>query len=393
MNPKLHRLLIVAIGTLFAPVNSVGLAAPPKLPHGSPESVGMDAERLAEIDTVIAEALRDKKMPGCVVLVARRGVVVWLKAYGNRRVEPMAEPMTTDTVFDMASITKPTATATSIMLLVEQGKLSLQDTAAKHWPEFAVHGKHAITIEQLLTHQSGLLADNSLKDYADGPHAAMDKVANLQLQAAPGTKFIYSDVGYIVLAEIVRRISGQDVHAFTQQHVFGPLAMTETTYLPPDQLKARAAPTEKRNDQWMQGEVHDPRAYELGGVAGHAGLFSTAENMAVYGQMLLRWGTYANVQVMQRSTIEEMIKPRTVPGGGRRALGWDIKTGYSSNRGEGFSGRAFGHGGFTGTTFWVDPELELCVIFLSNRLHPNGLGAVNPLAGRIGGIAAKAIAE
>ena len=353
----------------------------------------MSSAKLQELDAVVAEGLREEKMPGCVLLVARRGTIVWLKAYGNRSVEPEVTPMTTDTVFDMASITKPVATATSVMLLVEQGKLRLEDPAAKHWPEFGANGKDAITIEQLLTHQSGLLADNSLNDYEENPQTALQKIAALKLQAPPETKFIYSDVGYIVLAEIVRRVSGKDVHAFSQEHIFQPLGMSETMYLPPEELKTRAAPTEKRDGQWMRGEVHDPRAYELGGVAGHAGLFSTAADMAVYGQMLLGGGTYAGTKVMERSTVESMITARTVPGGGRRALGWDVKTGYSSNRGSNFSDQAFGHGGFTGTTFWVDPKSQLCVIFLSNRLHPDGKGAVNPLAGRLGTIAAEAIMD
>jgi CubicO group peptidase (beta-lactamase class C family) len=166
--------------------------------------------------------------------------------------------------------------------------------------------------------------------------------------------------------------------------------MLETGYLPADALRRRAAPTEMREDRWMQGEVHDPRAYKLGGIAGHAGLFSTAEDLAVFAQMLLNRGAYAGVRVLQPETIDLMTGAREVPGG-LRALGWDVRTRYSSNRGENFSPRAFGHGGFTGTTLWIDPELDLCVLFLSNRVHPNGKGLVNPLAGKIGTIAAEAV--
>ena len=367
------------------------LAAPPKLPQARPEQVGMSAARLAGIDEIVAEGLEAKKMPGCVVLVARQGKVVFFKAYGNRRVEPSTEAMTTDTVFDMASITKPVATATSILLLVEQGKLGLDDRVVEHWPEFGQHGKEAITVRQLLIHQGGLIPDNALGDYADGPEKSLANICGLELQSPPGTKFAYTDVGFIVLGELVRRLTGQDVHSFSQQHIFGPLGMSETGYLPADDLKTRAAPTEQRDDQWIQGEVHDPRAHKLGGVAGHAGLFSTAEDLAVYAQMMHGRGQYAGVRVMKPETVALMTESHPVSSG-RRALGWDMRTGYSSNRGEGFSDRAFGHGGFTGTVLWIDPELELSVIFLSNRVHPNGKGAINPLAGKIGTLVASAIA-
>src|SRR5687767_6561926 len=200
-------------------------AAPPKLSRATPEDVGMSPAKLAEIDSLVEEGLAQQRMPGCVVLVARQGKIVLLKAYGQKALKPEPRPMTTDTVFDMASITKPVATATSVMLLIEQGKLGLDDTAANHWPEFGKHGKERITIRQLLTHQGGLIADNSLADYQDGPEWAMERICELELKSEPGTKFTYSDVSMIVLAELVRRISGQDVHAFSQQHVFAPLGM------------------------------------------------------------------------------------------------------------------------------------------------------------------------
>jgi uncharacterized protein YbbC (DUF1343 family) len=329
-------------------------------------------------------------MPGCVVLIARRGRIAFLKAYGNKRVGPEPVAMTTDTVFDMASITKPVATATSVMILLEQRKLRLDDPVARHVSEFGQNGKDQITIFQLLTHQGGLTPDNSLADYADGPEKAWERIFALGLREPPGTKFIYTDVGYIMLAEVVRRISGQNVHEFSQANIFRPLGMTETGYLPDEPLRRRAAPTEKRNDAWMQGEVHDPRAYALGGVAGHAGLFSTAEDLAVYAQMMLDGGHYAGVRVLEEPTFRKMTAAYPVSSG-LRGLGWDKKSGYSSNRGEPFSPLAFGHGGFTGTVMWIDPGLDLVVIFLSNRVHPDGKGAVNPLAGRIGTIAAEAI--
>ena len=385
---KISTMLLAVIALAqcgpIAPANAAGL------PHADPDDVGLDAEKLSQIDQIVAEGLEAKKMPGCVVLIARRGHVAFLKAYGNKRVPPDPVPMTTDTVFDMASITKPVATATSIMILAERGLLTLDDPVAQHVPEFAQNGKADVTIRQLLIHQGGLIPDNSLADYKDGPKVAWEKIFALGLKEPPGTKFMYTDVGFIMLAEIVRRTSGLSVNEFSRENIFGPLGMTETGYLPGKELRRRAAPTERRNDRWMQGVVHDPRSYRLGCVAGHAGLFSTAEDLAVYAQMMLNRGHYAGAKVLSPEIVAKMTAPNKVSSG-LRGLGWDIKTGYSSNRGENFTAKAFGHGGFTGTTLWIDPGLDLAVIFLSNRVHPNGKGSVNKLAGRIGTVAAAAI--
>jgi uncharacterized protein YbbC (DUF1343 family) len=371
---------------------SAAVAAPPKLPAAAPADVGLDAAQLAQIDEVVAEGLRKGQMPGCVVLIARHGKIAWLKPYGHRQLKPDRVPMTVDTVFDLASLTKPIATATSVMLLAEQGRLQLDRPAAEYLPAFGSHGKDRITILQLLTHQAGLIPDNSLRDYADGPDQAWQRVFALKPSNPAGEKFIYSDVGFLVLGELVRQSSGQDVHAFSRRAIFAPLGMTETGFLPEEPLRRRAAPTELRDGRWMQGEVHDPRAFALGGVAGHAGLFATAADLAVYAQMLLGGGQYAGVRVLAEATVQRMTQAHAVSSG-FRGLGWDMHTAYSSNRGQAFSGRAFGHGGFTGTALWIDPELDLFVMFLSNRLHPDGKGSVNPLAGKIGTIAATAVCD
>ena len=363
-----------------------------ELPHAEPQAVGMDAAKLAAIDGAVQEALDAGKMPGCVVLIARHGKTALVKAYGYRSLEPTKTPMTVDTVFDLASLTKPIATATSVMLLVEQGKLSIDEPVAKYLPEFAQSGKEAITVRQLLTHQGGLIADNRIEDFADGPEVAMARIMALQPCATPGDSFIYSDVGFIVLGELVRRVAGQPLDRFAEEQIFKPLGLRETGFLPREELRARAAPTEKRDGRWMQGEVHDPRAYALGGVAGHAGLFSTANELAVYAQLLLGRGEFDGVRILRPQTVAEMTRPQPVKRG-QRALGWDVRSPFSSNRGSGLSDRAFGHGGFTGTAIWIDPALDLTVIFLSNRVHPDGKGLVNPLAGRIGTIAAAAIAK
>jgi uncharacterized protein YbbC (DUF1343 family) len=362
------------------------------LPHAAPESVGMDGQHLERIDALVADGLAEKKMPGCVVCIGRQGKIVLLKAYGNRQIEPQLLPMTTDTVFDMASITKPVATATSIMLLVERGQLKLSDKVAALIPEFAAQEKGEITIGDLLLHKSGLIADNPLADYEHGPEEALRRIYALKLQTPPGNRFIYSDVNFILLGEIVRRVSGQNLHEFSQANIFKPLGMSETGFLPGEALRARAAPTEKRGEVWIQGQVHDPRAHKLGGIAGHAGLFATASDLAVYAQMMVDDGQYRGIRILSPRTVAVMTQGYRVPGG-LRGLGWDKRTGYSINRGELLSDSAFGHGGFTGTVLWIDPELELFVIFLSNRLHPDGKGLVNPLAGRIGSVAAAAIRD
>lgn len=365
-------------------------AAPPKLPVAAPEAVGMNTQTLTAIDGEVEQEIAANRLPGAVVMIGRDGRIAFFKAYGNKQLEPEKVPMTTDTVFDMASITKPVATATSVILLVEQGKLRIADRVAQHIPEFAQNGKELITVRQLLIHQSGLIADNALADYADGPERALERVLALRPQNEPGTKFTYSDMNFVVLGELVKRLSGKNVHEFSREQIFAPLGMTETGYLPPEELRARAAPTEQRDGHWMRGEVHDPRAFRLGGIAGHAGLFSTATDLAVYAQMMLERGSYASVRILKPSTVDLMT--RGVPvSSGQRALGWDMRTRFSINKGTTMSSAAYGHGGFTGTGLWIDPQLDLFVIFLSNRVHPNGKGLVNPLIGRIGTIAANAI--
>tara|TARA_R110002124_G_scaffold74399_6_gene199791 strand:+ start:934 stop:3279 length:2346 start_codon:yes stop_codon:yes gene_type:complete len=388
-----NYLWILITVLLFVCCGHRGQAAnPAHLPFASPESAGMDAGRLALIDFVVQRGLERDSMPGAVVLVGYQGKVVFLKAYGDRQVQPEKVAMTTDTVFDMASLTKPVATATSIMQLIEQGKVQLSDPVAKYIPEFAVNGKQDITVYQLLTHQGGLIPDNSIKDYQDGPEKAMQRIYDLKLYYEPGTRFAYTDVGFILLGDIVKRVTGQSVHEYSQKHIYQPLGMTETGYLPAAELRQRAATTQQREGRWMQGEVHDPRAYKLDGIAGHAGLFSTAEDLAIYAQALLNQGRSGKKQVLKPETVDLMTRGYQVVDI-KRGLGWDVLSGYSSNRGDLFSNQAFGHGGFTGTALWIDPAQDLFVIFLSNRVHPDGKGSINSLAGRIGTIAAAAISS
>ena len=278
-------------------------AAPDKssrLPDARPAEVGMNPVRLALIDAAATAAIEEGKIPGAVVLIVRQGKVVFRKAYGQRQTKPSTEAMTTDTVFDLASLTKPLATATAILLLVEQGKLRLGDLVAEYLPDFGKHGKGKITVEQLLLHTSGLIADNPVADYEGGRKKAFEKICDLRLAADPGERFRYSDVGFIVLGELVEKLGGTALDAFTAKNIFVPLGMHNTTFTPGKDLAARAAPTEKLGDRWLCGEVHDPCARRMGGVAGHAGLFGTADNLAVYAQMLLDGGAWQGRRILRR---------------------------------------------------------------------------------------------
>ncbi len=388
--PRGRRPLDWSICCALAWLATTSLAAPPRLPLVAPAEVGFRIDRLTPLEAVVNEGLEAGRMPGCVIAFGRRGKLAWLKAYGQRQLLPEPQPMQTDTVFDMASITKPVATATSVMILLEQGKLRLRNRVADYFPEFADNGKRELTLSQLLTHHSGLVPDNPLSDYDEGPSVAWQRILSSEPYVEPGTRFVYSDVNFIVLAQLVHQASGMNLHEFSQKHLFAPLGMSDTGFLPGPSLQARAAPTEQRDGHWMQGEVHDPRAYRLGGIAGHAGLFSTAEDLAVYSQMMLQQGIYAGQRILSPATVQLMTRAYDVAGN-QRGLGWDKLSVYSSNRGENFSDQAFGHGGFTGTVLWIDPKLDLFFIFLSNRVHPEGKGNVNALAGRIATIVASAI--
>lgn len=354
------------------------------------DATSIDSSKLESIDQVVNQSLQAGEMAGAVVAILHKDEMVFHRAYGLRQAEPESLPMQPDTLFDLASITKPVATATSIMILVERGVLKLQDKVSDHIPEFGNNGKESVTVEQLLLHTGGLIPDNALSDYQGTLDDMVQKLYQLKASYAPGQDFRYSDVGFEILGLLIQRKTGLDVNQFSQQEIFKPLKMSATTYLPDESLRQRAAATEKREGRWMLGEVHDPRAYAMGGVAGHAGLFSTAEDLAIYARMMLGNGTYQGTKILAPETVRLMTAEYQVPRG-KRGLGWDKRSGYSSNRGETMTPSAFGHGGFTGTAMWIDPDLQLAVIFLSTRLHPDGKGTVNPLAGVIGTIAANAV--
>ncbi len=341
-----------------------------RLPEAKPEALGFDPARLARIDAIVEKAVADKQVPGAVVLVGRKGSIVYVKAFGNRSVSPAVEPMTRDTIFDLASLTKPVATATSIMVLIERGKLKLGERLRDMLPEFDNHGKGDITLEQLLRHRAGFIPDNPLADYKDGPDAAWKHLAVLDLKYRPGHGYVYSDVGFEVLGRIVEKISGQPLDQFASTNIFQPLEMSDTRFNPSKESAARIAPTEPVDGEMLRGIVHDPRARALGGVAGHAGLFSTADDLAIFANMILHWGA----PILESETIYEMTNPRSTLPGQRRALGWDVDTPHSTPRGRAFSTTGVGHTGFTGTSLWIDESTRTFVIILTSRLHPDGKG-------------------
>lgn len=382
-----------------------------QLPTAKPESVSVSAARLAEMDAVIAREISNRRLPGAVVFVGRKGRVVWHKSYGARVVEPAREPMTAETIFDVASLTKVVATATSIMILVERGKLRLNDPVSLHIPELRGEGRERVTIEQLLTHVSGYAPDFDLRERWTGHDEAIKRLIAEPLRNPPGTRFTYSDIGFIALGEVVARVSGMPLDQFAKKNIFEPLRMRDTGFRPSADLQTRIAPTEKRRGQlsylgdsatnigaegeaWLRGQVHDPTSYRMNGVAGHAGLFSTASDLAIYCQMILNGGEYDGVRVLAPLTVAEMTRARIVTqAGGTRGLGWDINSSFSSNRGELFPLGSFGHTGFTGTSIWIDPASEMFVVFLSNRVHPDGKGDVGPLRGRVASIAAGSVTD
>jgi uncharacterized protein YbbC (DUF1343 family)/CubicO group peptidase (beta-lactamase class C family) len=402
------RLRIVSITLLLA------FAANPtaaQLRNAPPESVSLSTARLAQIDSAIAEEISNKRLPGAVVLVGRKGRLVWRKAYGSRALEPMREPMTPETIFDLASLTKVVATATSIMILVERGKLRLSDPVSLHLPELKGEGRERITIEQLLTHVSGYAPDFDLRERWTGYDEAIKRLIKEPLRNPPGSRFSYSDIGFITLGEVVARVGGMPLDKFARKNIFGPLGMNHTGFRPGAVLRTRIAPTERRRGQlnylgdtavnvgaegevWLRGQVHDPTSYRMDGVAGHAGLFSTANDLAIYCQMILNGGSYGGVRILAPLTVAEMTRPRIVSSsGGTRGLGWDMNTSFSTNRGELFPLGSFGHTGFTGTSIWIDPASEMFVVFLSNRVHPDGKGDVGPLRGRVASIIAASVMD
>ena len=351
------------------------------------------APKLAEMDEVIDQAIADKRCPGAVLWLEHRGVT-YHKAYGHRALVPAEERMTEDTIFDAASLTKVIACTPAVMLLVERGQLNLDEHVQTYIPEFTGEGKEAITVRQLMLHISGLRGDIETRTDWQGQQAAIEKACAEKLPSAPGTAFRYSDINFFLLGEIVQRVSHTQLEEFVAREVYRPLKMTDTGYLPPQAKLARIAPTEVINGSPYRGVVHDPTARHMGGVAGHAGLFTTAPDLARYARMLLNRGSLDGVCIFKPETVDLMTSvqsPASIKA--RRGLGWDIDSGYSGPRGKLFPVGSYGHTGWTGTSLWIDPFSQTFVIFLSNRNHPDESGNVGPLRAKLGTLAAEAVTD
>src|SRR5579863_9933281 len=326
--------------------------------------------RLATVDNIIQQAIADGNIPGAVLLVGHNGKVAYRKAYGSRALEPKREPMTLDTIFDLASLTKVIATTTALMQLVQQGKVRLNDPVAKYLPEFAQNGKDDITVRQLLTHYSGLEPDLDLKIPWEGKETAYRMAFSETLQDPPGSTFLYSDINFIVLGALVEKVTSETLNQYAAQHIFTPLKMLHTRFTPPASWKPKIAPTQyDENEHMLRGVVHDPTARRMGGVAGHAGLFSTADDLSKFAQALLNGGD----GILSPLIVEKMTTPEQPPAAPvLRGFGWDIDSPYSSNRGDLLPIGGYGHTGFTGTSVWIDPTTKTYIILLTNAVHPRG---------------------
>jgi uncharacterized protein YbbC (DUF1343 family)/CubicO group peptidase (beta-lactamase class C family) len=329
---------------------------------------------LSSVDSVIEQAVHEGSIPGAVLLIGHHGRVIYRKAYGYRALEPRHEPMTLDTIFDLASLTKVLATTTAVMQLVERGELRLNDPVAKYLPEFAQNGKQDITIRQLLTHYSGLPPDLDLKTPWEGKQTGYNMALAETLQDPPGSRFTYSDINFIVLSELIEQVSGETLDEYCSRHIFAPLKMFHTRFLPPAAWRPKIAPTQyDENVHMLRGVVHDPTVRRMGGVAGQAGLFSTADDLAKFAQALLNGGD----GILSPASVEKMTSPQQPPSAPvLRGFGWDIDSPYSSNRGDLLPIGGYGHTGFTGTSLWIDPATQTYIILLTNAVHPRGGNAI-----------------
>lgn len=347
----------------------------------------------AAMDATIEDAIRTKQIPGAVVTVGHQGRVVFQKAYGKRAIFPRSEPMTVDTIFDVASLTKVVATTSAIAKLVEEGKIRLNDRVIQYIPEYQ-GGKSDVTVKNLLTHFSGMRPDVDLEPPWSGYETGIRLAVHDIPIAQPNTRFVYSDINFVLLGEIVSRTSGKPLDQYVKEKIFGPLGMTDTMFRPPESLNARIAPTEvaKGTATPFRGMVHDPTARFMGGVAGHAGLFSTAADLCKFAEMMLGMGRRKNQRIFSPLTVRAFTSPQSPADQPiLRGLGWDIDSPFSGTRGDLFSVGSFGHTGFTGTSMWMDPFSGTYVILLSNSVHPNLRPTITSLRGKVSNVAAAGI--
>lgn len=352
----------------------------------------------AALQSITDEAIRDGYIPGAVIVVGHNGRIVHRQAYGDRALVPQREAATVDTIYDVASLTKVIATTPAIMKLVEQGKLRLAEPVTTYLPEFQ-GGKSEITVRDLLTHMSGLRPDLDLEPAWSGYSTGIRKALVDKPADPPGTRFVYSDINFELLGEIVRRLSRKPLDEFAREQIFEPLGMRDTMFLPlrsqvSEALLARIAPTEidAATGRPFRGVVHDPTARYMGGVAGHAGLFSTADDVAKFAQMMLGMGQLGGVRLFSPLTVARFTSPATPAGQPVvRGLGWDIDSPYSSNRGDLYPAGGYGHTGFTGPALWVDPSTRSFVVIMTNRNHPRGGRSINTWRSRVASVVAAAV--
>ena len=364
------------------------LLSTPLLAWGDDLERAFQREKLDAMDAAIEQAIGMGQCPGGVLWLESRGVA-YPKAFGARAIEPKREAMTEDTIFDAASLTKVVATTPAILLLIERGQIELDAPVSRYWPEFAANGKAAITIRHLMTHTSGLRP--GLGGKGEGREAALEEVCAEKPTAEPGAQFRYSDINFITLGALVQMVTKRPLENFCATEIFERLGMKDTMYLPPAALSERIAPTTRGTER---GVVHDPTARRMGGVAGHAGLFTTAADLARYARMYLREGELDGVRVFQPATVRLMTSVQSrAEVWDWRGLGWDIDSPYAGPRGGRFSLAGFGHTGWTGTSLWIDPPSKTFIIFLANRNHPTEAGSVIALRRVLGTLAAEALVD
>lgn len=347
--------------------------------------------RSADVDAIIEDAIREDRLPGAVVVIGSRGEIVHSKAYGFRALKPRRETMTLNTIFDVASLTKVVATTPCIMRLFEQGKLRLNNPVNRYLPELE-GGKSGVTVRNLLTHFSGLRPDLDLNPPWSGSDTGVRKALAEVPVAPPGARFIYSDINFLLLGEIVRRLSGLSLAEYARKYVFEPLGMRETGFEPARSLQPRIAPTEIVKGRLLRGVVHDETARNMGGVAGHAGLFSTAADLCRFAFLMVNGGSLGKVKLFEPLTTLKFTTPQSPPDQPiLRGLGWDIDSGLSGNRGELYPIGSYGHTGFTGTSLWIDPASASFVLLLANSVHPHRRPAITPVRGKVATAAAAAL--
>jgi len=333
----------------------------------SAAGAGLLPEPLAAISAAVEEAIRTGETPGAVIVIGHQGQVVLRQAFGHRRLAP-PRPMTPDAVFDVASLTKVVATTPAVLQLMEKGRLQLDAPVARYWPEFKGHGKEHITVRQLLTHYSGLRPGLLPKPAWSGYNAALKKITDDIAPLSPDSRFVYSDLNFTILGELVRRVSGEPLEVYCRRHIFELLGMNDTGFKPSTSLNSRLAPTMEGSF----GVVHDPDTRRMGGISGAAGLFSTADDLACFAQTILNQGRHAGGQLLGPAAIQDMAQPHSPAGKlPAKGLGWAIHS-PSGNWSEMLPAGTFGHKGFTGTLLWIDPETRTFLIVLSNRVYPDG---------------------